>query len=235
MNISCDIIRDLLPLYVDEVCSDDSRDVVETHLRDCEGCKAELEYMKIDLPQREAIAEERKTMDAVHKASTKNKMITGEKVILRLCALFVVCLILFYPDMPMPVFEKDVKVQNVCQLADGTIYFEWEMTNGTIAAGRGRMYREKDGACYFVPLRAIVEAHMRYWISVDPESLKRQANDYEFIHPFGKWTDRNQTVFEDMTAIYVGWGKDAILVWEAGMELPKASEEIEMKYQAYYG
>jgi len=39
MNISCEIIRDLLPLYVDDVCSDDSRELVEHHLRDCESCR----------------------------------------------------------------------------------------------------------------------------------------------------------------------------------------------------
>ena len=31
MKISCDIIRDLLPLYKDNVCSDASKDMVEEH------------------------------------------------------------------------------------------------------------------------------------------------------------------------------------------------------------
>lgn len=230
MNISCEIIRDLLPLYVDEVCSDDSRNLVENHLQGCEGCKTELNYMKGDLPQQKEIAEETKTVKAMQNAWKKSKKITIEKIVILGIMLFVLCVILFYPDMPMPVFEKDLEVRNVCQLEDGTVYFEWEMTNGTLAAGRHRTYREKDGACYFVPLRAVVEAHMRYWITRDPSIMERQPYDYEYIHPYGKWADRNQTVFEDMTAIYVGWGKDAILVWEPGMELPVASEEIEAEY-----
>ena len=36
---SCEIIRDLLPLYHDEICSDDSKQVVEEHLKTCEECK----------------------------------------------------------------------------------------------------------------------------------------------------------------------------------------------------
>lgn len=45
----CNIIRDLLPLYLDEVCSKDSRKLVEEHLEYCEVCRRELEGMKIDL------------------------------------------------------------------------------------------------------------------------------------------------------------------------------------------
>ena len=41
MKISCDIIQDLLPLYCDGVCSQDSKQVVEAHLQDCEKCSAD--------------------------------------------------------------------------------------------------------------------------------------------------------------------------------------------------
>lgn len=45
MNISCDIIKDLLPLYHDGVCSDDSKAMVEEHLSHCESCQVELATM----------------------------------------------------------------------------------------------------------------------------------------------------------------------------------------------
>ena len=55
MNIPCDTIRDLLPLYHDEVCSQESRKLVEEHLAGCESCRAELaktgEGMEIFLPE----------------------------------------------------------------------------------------------------------------------------------------------------------------------------------------
>ena len=37
-DITCEVIRDLLPLYVDDVLSSDSRALVEEHLETCEGC-----------------------------------------------------------------------------------------------------------------------------------------------------------------------------------------------------
>ena len=41
-KISCDIIKDLLPLYIDGVCSSDSIDIIEEHLKDCPLCEAEF-------------------------------------------------------------------------------------------------------------------------------------------------------------------------------------------------
>lgn len=45
MKVSCEIIKDLLPLYCDGVCSPDSRAMVEKHLTECDSCKTELEQM----------------------------------------------------------------------------------------------------------------------------------------------------------------------------------------------
>ncbi|HWQ70811.1 MAG TPA: zf-HC2 domain-containing protein [Desulfitobacteriaceae bacterium] len=46
MKISCEIIKDLLPLYHDGVCSNDSKTIVEEHLAYCDSCKAELQAME---------------------------------------------------------------------------------------------------------------------------------------------------------------------------------------------
>lgn len=45
----CDIIRDLLPLYVEQVVSDSSRNFVEEHLQQCPACQQELEQLKKDI------------------------------------------------------------------------------------------------------------------------------------------------------------------------------------------
>lgn len=50
MNLSCDIIRDLLPLYAEELASPDSVAAVREHLGGCEDCHAELEMLKQPVP-----------------------------------------------------------------------------------------------------------------------------------------------------------------------------------------
>ncbi|MDO4648897.1 MAG: zf-HC2 domain-containing protein [Eubacteriales bacterium] len=47
-NISCDVIQDLLPLYVDEMLSNDSIELVEEHLRDCPECSEQLQQLRQD-------------------------------------------------------------------------------------------------------------------------------------------------------------------------------------------
>ncbi|WP_010170572.1 zf-HC2 domain-containing protein [Bacillus coahuilensis] len=46
MKISCNMIRDLLPLYVEDLASQDTRDLVEEHIASCENCKKRLEEMR---------------------------------------------------------------------------------------------------------------------------------------------------------------------------------------------
>lgn len=42
MNISCDVISDLIPLVKDNVASEDSIKLVTDHLKSCERCKLEF-------------------------------------------------------------------------------------------------------------------------------------------------------------------------------------------------
>lgn len=46
MKISCEIIRDILPLYAEDMVSHATKEMVETHLTDCEGCSKELEVLR---------------------------------------------------------------------------------------------------------------------------------------------------------------------------------------------
>lgn len=52
MKITCEIIADLMPLYIENICSEDSRKLLEEHVNQCEKCSKELEDMKhpIDCP-----------------------------------------------------------------------------------------------------------------------------------------------------------------------------------------
>lgn len=45
MKMNCSVIRDLLPLYVDRICSEESRELVEEHIADCKDCFGLLQRM----------------------------------------------------------------------------------------------------------------------------------------------------------------------------------------------
>jgi len=46
MKLSCNIINDLLPLYVEGLASEDTRKAVEEHLADCSACQKNFEKMR---------------------------------------------------------------------------------------------------------------------------------------------------------------------------------------------
>lgn len=46
MKISCDIIKDLLPLYAEDLASEDTKQLVEEHLLECGDCQKTLAYLR---------------------------------------------------------------------------------------------------------------------------------------------------------------------------------------------
>lgn len=61
-KISCNVIQDIMPLYVDEIVSEDTKKLVEEHLKECEDCRKEMEKMraKIILPNKKKSIRQKK-------------------------------------------------------------------------------------------------------------------------------------------------------------------------------
>lgn len=57
--IDCTIIQDLLPLYADGCCSEETRRLVDAHLHSCAACRDLLRQMQGELPAPEAAPAER--------------------------------------------------------------------------------------------------------------------------------------------------------------------------------
>lgn len=48
-KISCEVIKDIMPIYVDNICSQESRSVIEEHILECEECSLKLQQMQENL------------------------------------------------------------------------------------------------------------------------------------------------------------------------------------------
>ncbi|MDE7389581.1 MAG: zf-HC2 domain-containing protein [Lachnospiraceae bacterium] len=93
MKNMCDIVQDILPLYVDEICSPSSRTLVDEHIPECEKCSATLERLKrtsID----SSIEQEKNTVLKHHQKATARKTFTvGTITAMILTIPVIVCLI----------------------------------------------------------------------------------------------------------------------------------------------
>lgn len=98
MKISCEIIKDLLPLYLDGVCSNDSKALIEEHLAECDNCKTELQVMTEEnlfnhkgenLKEAEAV----KNLSRRWKKGMKKSLLKG--VLITLLAVAAIALVLY--------------------------------------------------------------------------------------------------------------------------------------------
>ena len=74
-KINCEIIRDLIPSYVDGVCSEATKRCVEEHVAACDGCRQMLASYKSHMLSGEKL--ERRGLDGLEKIRKKMKLQTA--------------------------------------------------------------------------------------------------------------------------------------------------------------
>ena len=85
MNEACEIVRDLIPLCLDEVATESSKRHVDAHMEECVECAAYYAGMKAALPKRSEAEEkaEKQAFDDMAKTLTTTVYISISKKILR--------------------------------------------------------------------------------------------------------------------------------------------------------
>ena len=123
-NIPCELIRDLLPLYVDGLTSEASNREIKEHLETCGSCRERYERMKRELEGEgiAALAEETREIDYLKKVRRRGlrKMLLTAAGILAAVALaiFVKLFVIGFPVDSylityMDVYEDTVRVGGV--------------------------------------------------------------------------------------------------------------------------
>jgi hypothetical protein len=220
-KVSCEIIKDMLPLYYDEVCSGDSKKMVEEHLSQCNNCKKELENIKdeIHIPKNNMI-ENRTDSNVIKNISTSWKKLRLKSFIKGgiISALLLTAIILGYIGLfkweITSVATDVVEIRDISEMEDGKIVYYAEINDG-YSLNKIKYDLDREGNLYITPLRPIIKKEAE-----PPYALEK---GYDFIDI------KEQEIFrgKDIRTIYYGTPKDKILIWEKGMELPKASEEVE--------
>lgn len=121
MKITCDIIKDLLPLYADDMVSVDSKEMVEGHLANCAGCRAAVEDLKksVLLPAET----DTKALKKISKALRKKRSLS---VVFTLLAVFSVLLGTYaYVNTPIYLTAEEAVETVVLDGADGAAYVQF--------------------------------------------------------------------------------------------------------------
>ncbi len=95
MDKQCEIIKDLLPLYVDGACSEASGELVKAHLEFCPGCRACYEQMRS--PAGEALLQ-KETCDVLRRHAREERLRVVKY-------LFLAGFLFYVPVLALLVFE----------------------------------------------------------------------------------------------------------------------------------
>lgn len=115
-NINCNVIKDLIPLYVDDAVSLETRELVEAHIAVCPECQSELETMKkvLALPVCSDLEQEKAGfIQAIQKQLNRKKVKTALISALAAALLIIgVYVIMVFPSRVIPYEEGLVSVRD---------------------------------------------------------------------------------------------------------------------------
>lgn len=110
MNINCNIIKDLLPSYIDNISSEETKQLVGEHLKECEKCKEYLDNMKSEISV--SGVDEKKAIKIFSKEIKKKRLVAIILSIVITLILAIVCWFIFgKKDFIMPYEENLITVE----------------------------------------------------------------------------------------------------------------------------
>ena len=200
---SCEIIRDLLPLYNDDVCSGDSRKLVEVHLEQCSDCRRLLEKIHMDCQVGDATEQENeafiKDLSAGWKKSVKRNFIKGVVLTLFAC-LLLGGIVLGLWRLPLVQVSADSVEAEVVAVSDDTVDVKIEVTDGRAVRFMTTEITE-DGRLFIILKRGVISPKKNLPVNWSAEMGLPRTYMAE--------GEKQVAVRE----IYYGESGDSILIW----------------------
>ena len=165
MKVSCNVIKDILPLYTEDMASADTREVVDRHLCECRDCANALDSLKSDT--KIPIESNVQSLKYVEMQMRKKKRWTvATAVVISITLLSSIMMFLFVPFW----LTAEEAFEYVELMDDGYIKFkESDLTYGHYSFGRGILYKG-------------VRWRMLYRPAVSPEMNEATQEGY-FAYP----------------------------------------------------
>ncbi len=246
----CDIIKDLLPLYEDNICSEKSKDLIEEHLIECEDCREYLDSLHEKLPpiepsSEDAVIDETRFIKRIQRKIARQKLLACGILLLTVLAFCTIWdnTLIGEGIQKLPLFDKRIASDYI------------EPT---------QLYRLKDGRIFCTLKSEKPFSISSYWIDVSPKyydqpcddgktilSLERSRweefwsssasfTEMSYVLPLKEEVDsaasideENQTVIHYSTSIYYEGKKgERKLIWKEGQKIKDAPLSVEKRVAA---
>ena len=211
MKISCNIIRDLLPLYAEDLVSNDTRTLVDEHLRECEDCTKQFGIIK-------KAAQIPVDVDAGALKRVENT-IRRKRVLAVLTALMLALTIVLGTALLLDAriyLTAEQAVDSVELLEDGSVFIR--LTNYVIGYGSSRYPDNNIGFIAWTNLTKLLfgsKEHLSYeeFKSRNPAfETQLTEEDYKYMGGFTHSDAQNCNIW-----YCNGWtGEGERLLWDGG-------------------
>ena len=225
MNLPCNVVQDLLPLYHDGVCSEESKELVQEHIATCAQCKDYLHQLKEEAaPDKIDTAKPLLSIQMSWNKQKRNALIKGLMIALLIGAMLFTSFVLATQWHFIEISTHEMSVTEIYQLKDGRIIYKLDVPEGVYCVHWKFIYTE-DGGHYKIPVTTLIstsqlqgfESHLDDYLLIDAGEtnawLKSQGRS-----PVTKWYIGNPEL------------SSALLIYAEGMPLEPAPAELEAKY-----
>lgn len=169
-NISCNIINDLLPLYAENMLSEDSKKLVEEHMEQCESCRNSLENLKRPIATNTVNFNDIKPLEKIKKKN--HKIIT-----IIIIAAVVVTIVLNLAVIGIA----------YCFIHSDNVILTQDISDYSAYVG-------SDVRSDYVPTE-YDESNCRYLYEIFPEELPESASVSDFVYYYYNPWDPNYLVY----------------------------------------
>lgn len=127
-KINCSLIKDLLPLYIDDLCSKETTEIVSNHLEICEDCNKEYEILKTEPKVKLQEDNSQELIKKVNKKFGKDKKWAVIKTISIILVIIIVAGVVAFFKVPVYIAQDDFFNTRISYPNN---YEEWEICNNT--------------------------------------------------------------------------------------------------------
>ncbi|WP_048600838.1 zf-HC2 domain-containing protein [Rubeoparvulum massiliense] len=170
MKVTCNVIKDVLPLYLENMLSDDSCTMVEEHIEQCQECKNYLDEMRTfnEMPV------DRNTSPLLKIKSTlrKKKIQTAIFSMMFSIMLFVITIAFLTAPEYIPYSERSVTIN---EIGNGSVLAKFE---DTVYGYDIKRYPTYDNSGYVY--------HITTWNSIWNRNIKKSNVNNTILNPNGE-------------------------------------------------
>ncbi|KQN98861.1 zf-HC2 domain-containing protein [Paenibacillus sp. Leaf72] len=212
-QLNCHIVQDLLPNYIEGLTSEDTNEAIQQHLASCSDCRQVLDSMMTETEGFQAAPQ--KQINFLKKIKRRQWVIAGISVCIAVIILLTA--LYFFGMRNFAIASKDIAISEVYQMKDGSIHYRMTANvNGYLSNVGGltdtnrEVHKINERRRFFSKQDKKPEILPEYWSSLDSPDPTQEKT---IIYYEGK--DEN----------------DRLIIWEKGMDIPKATAEQEADYK----